>query len=149
VVNAADVLDGLLLPSDVERRPFGVRSTGQHNGTASEHQDARWDLETGHLLPQRTGILPAHHHLLQQTVSYQHHRRHFILATVYIPLVVLAFWTLCRYARLKWTQLINSVTCPCDAHGQVTEFISCAYVKRAYLNRVPKSYHSAFLNNSA
>jgi len=82
VLNATDVFHGLLLPSDVERRSSGVRSAGQHNGTASEHKDVGRNLETGHILPQRTRILPAHHHLLQQTVSYQHHRRYSLLAAV-------------------------------------------------------------------
>jgi len=70
VIIATDVFHGLLLPSDVERRSVGFRSAGQHNGAASEHQDAGRDLETGHVLPQRTRIVPAHHHLLQQAVSY-------------------------------------------------------------------------------
>ena len=78
-----DVLDGLLLPSDVEGRPAGVRgSARQHHRAASEHQDARRDLEAGHVLPQRAGILPAHNHLLQQTLPHQHHRKHSLLAAV-------------------------------------------------------------------
>ena len=70
VMIVTDVFHGLLLPSDVERRPASIRPARQHNGTASKHQDVGRDLEAGHVLPQRTRIILTHHHLLQQTVSH-------------------------------------------------------------------------------
>ena len=58
-----ELLDGLLLPADVDRPAVGLLREEQPR---AEHRDAAQDLEAGHVHLQREEVLPAHDHHAEQ-----------------------------------------------------------------------------------